>query len=139
MSKPLSATSGIYASLTYDDATSAIEWLCRAFGFEKRLVVPGPNGSVKHSELSLGGDVIMVSSAKPEHQRAGPRSLGGTNQGLCVRVSDPDAHHARAKKAGAVIVEPLHDADYGSRGYMCRDLEGHWWYFGTYSPGAHWS
>jgi uncharacterized glyoxalase superfamily protein PhnB len=32
----------------------------------------------------------------------------------------------------------LRDEDYGSRGYMAKDLEGHVWYFGTYRPGAHW-
>lgn len=28
------------------DATAAIEWLCRASGFEKRLVVPGDGGTI---------------------------------------------------------------------------------------------
>lgn len=138
MARPQGATSGIYPTLSYDDAERAIEWLCRAFGFEKRLVVPGPNGSVRHSELSLGGDVIMVSSARPDEGRVGPRSLRGASHGLCVRVADPDAHFARAQAAGAVIVHPLKDEDYGSRGYTCMDLEGHTWYFATYSPGAHW-
>lgn len=32
--------SNIYPSLCYDDAPAAIEWLCGAFGFTKRLVVP---------------------------------------------------------------------------------------------------
>lgn len=31
----------IYPALTYDDAPAAIDWLCAAFGFRKRLVVPG--------------------------------------------------------------------------------------------------
>ncbi len=80
----------------------------------------------------------MVSSAKPEKGRVSPRSLRGVNQGLCVRIDDPDAHFAQAKAAGAVILEELKDEEYGSRGYMAKDSEGHYWYFGTYRPGAFW-
>jgi len=52
-----------------------------------------------------------------------------------VYVEDVDAHHARARAAGAEIVRPLQDTDYGSREYSVRDLEGHLWSFGTYHPG----
>lgn len=130
--------SNIYPTLSYDDAAAAIEWLCGAFGFRKRLVVPGPDGSIIHSELSLGPGVIMVSSARPAKGRLGPRDLPGVNQALAVRVDDPDSHYAVAKAAGAVILEELKDEEFGSRGYMAQDLEGHQWYFGTYRPGAHW-
>jgi uncharacterized glyoxalase superfamily protein PhnB len=131
-------TSNIYPTLSYDDASAAIEWLCRAFGFEKRLVVPGPEGAIMHSELSLGPGVIMVSTSRPEIGAVSPRSLPAVNQALCVRVDDPDAHCARAKAAGAAIIQDVRDEEYGSRGYMAKDLEGHRWYFGTYLPGAHW-
>ena len=69
--------SDIHPSLTYDDAPAAIDWLCRAFGFTKRFVVPGPNGRVEHSELSLGTGVVMVSSPKPEDRRVSPKALAG--------------------------------------------------------------
>jgi uncharacterized glyoxalase superfamily protein PhnB len=131
-------TSNIYPSLSYDDAPAALEWLCRAFGFTKRLVVPGPDGTIVHSELSLGPGVIMVSSSRPEAGRVSPRGLPAVHQALCVRIDDPDAHFERARAAGAVILQELKDEDYGSRGYMARDPEGNQWYFGTYRPGAHW-
>lgn len=100
--------------------------------------MPGPDGTVVHSELSLGPGVIMVSSPKPAAGRVGPQTLGSVSHALCVRVDDPDAHYARAKAAGAKILQELKDEDYGSRGYMAQDPEGHQWYFGTYQPGAHW-
>jgi uncharacterized glyoxalase superfamily protein PhnB len=132
------AADTFYPSLTYDDAHAAIDWLERAFGFTRRLVVPGPDGTVAHAELSFGTGVVMVSSPKPDKGRVGPRGLAGVPQGVCVHVDDPDAHHRRARAAGAQILEELRDEDYGSRGYMARDLEGHAWYFGTYRPGGHW-
>lgn len=128
----------LYASLTYADAGSMIEYLCNAFDFEKRLVVPGPEGGVVHSELSLGSAVVMVSNAKPEVKRVGPGSLDGVSHVLGITIDDPDAHYAQAKTAGATIVQELRDEEYGSRGYVAKDLEGNQWYFGTYRPGAHW-
>jgi uncharacterized glyoxalase superfamily protein PhnB len=81
----------------------------------------------------------MVSSPKPEMGRVGPRSLPGVSQALSVRVTDPDSHYRGAQAAGARILRELRDEEYGSRGYMAADPEGHVWYFGTYQPGAHWS
>ena len=138
MPEDASVSSNIYPALTYDDASAAIDWLCRAFGFTRRLVVPGPGGTVRHAELSLGPGVIMVSSPRPESGRVGPQSLSAVHQTLSVQVDDPDQHFARAKEAGAVILQELADEDYGSRGYMAKDPEGHQWYFGTYRPGEHW-
>jgi uncharacterized glyoxalase superfamily protein PhnB len=138
MPKTWRTPSNIYPTLTYDDAPAAIAWLCRAFGFEKRFVADGPDGTVMHSELSFGPGVIMVSSAKPDQNRVSPRIQDVANQALCVRVEDVDAHYARATAAGAAITRELRDEEYGSRGYMAADPEGHVWYFGTYDPGEYW-
>ena len=57
-------------------------------------------------------------------------------RGWCyVVVTDADAHHAQAVAAGAEIVSPPTDLDYGSRDYGARDPEGNRWSFGTYTPG----
>jgi uncharacterized glyoxalase superfamily protein PhnB len=64
-----------------------------------------------------------------------PATRGG-GAGIYVVVEDADAHCARARAAGAEIVDDLHDTDYGSRDYSARDPEGNMWYFGTYQPFA---
>ena len=125
--------------LFYRDAPALIDWLERAFGFKRRLVVPGEDGTVAHAELSFGDGVVMVGSAKRERGWVSPRDLPALNQVISVSVDDPDAHYARAKAAGAEIVQELKDEHYGSRGYMARDPEGNEWYFGTYRPGGHWT
>lgn len=131
--------SAIYPSLTYGDANAAITWLEQAFGFRKRLLIPGPHGGVTHSELSFGNDVVvMVSSPRKEEGRMGPEELAGVHCALSLYVADPDSHYLCAKKHGATIVSELKDEKFGSRGYMVRDLEGHLWYFGTYRPGGFW-
>ncbi|MEO2023295.1 MAG: VOC family protein [Pirellulaceae bacterium] len=138
MTDPVLTQANIYPALTYDDAPGAIEWLCRAFGFTQRLVVPGSDGAIAHSELSLGSGVIMVSSPKPEMGRVGAGSLPAVSQCISVWIENPDTHYERAKAAGAEIVHELQDEEYGSRGYMAKDVEGNLWYFGTYQPGAYW-
>lgn len=137
-SKP-QARSKIAAVLFYRDAPAALDWLERVFGFRRRLVVPGPDGSVVHAELTLDdNDVLMVASARPEEGWLSPRDLPGTNQSLCLVVDDPDAAYARAKAAGMVITREIKDEDYGSRGFTGRDLEGHTWSVASYRAGAWW-
>ena len=132
----------ISSALFYDDASRAIDWLCEAFGFEVRLKVEGEGGRIEHSELTYGEDgLIMVGESGGRSSRQeplpckSPRSLGGGNtQSLCVYVDDVDAHCARARAAGAVIVDELKNNDYGEaywedRTYRAADLEGHHWWF----------
>ncbi len=131
----------ISAGLHYEDASTAIDWLCRVFGFEVRLKIEGEGGRIEHSELMYGEGLIMIGTAgeKPgradSSYRASPRSLDGANtQSLCVFVDDVDAHCKNARAEGAKItVEPVTE-DYGDdywsdRSYQAEDLEGHRWWF----------
>ena len=125
------------SALCYERAAEAIAWLCRAFGFEVRLSVPGPNDTVVHSELVFGDAVFMVADMKPEKfpNRRAPSQIGGVNtQGIFVYVDDIEAHCSRARAAGATIVSEPTTTDYGDgfwvdRGYECVDLGGHHWFF----------
>ena len=121
----------IFPALRYKNGTAAIEWLGKALGFEKQMVVPGPDGSIAHAQLKFGEGVVMLGSGKHEP----PNPWDQVAQGIYVYVADVDAHDRRAKAAGAEIVIDLRDTDYGSREYSVRDPEGHLWSFGTYDPG----
>jgi uncharacterized glyoxalase superfamily protein PhnB len=143
MSLPKKNTLNVIVTLRYHDAPAAIEWLGRAFGFERHLVVPGEEeGSVAHAELRFGNGMVMLGSAGGhgggfDELMTTPREIGGRNtQSAYVVVEDPDAHHERALAAGAEIVMPLEDKPYGGRGYSCRDVEGHVWSFGDFDPLA---
>ena len=128
----------IIPAMRYRDASAAIDWLCRAFGFEKHLVVPGQNGEIAHAELIFGNSMIMLSSIhKSEFGKymKQPDEIGGAEtQTAYVIVPDADAHYQRAKAAGAKILLDIKDEDYGGRGYTCSNPEGHIWNFGTYDP-----
>jgi uncharacterized glyoxalase superfamily protein PhnB len=125
----------ISASLFYAKPAEAIDWLCRAYGFEVRLKVDGENGDVVHSELVFGDGLIMVSGNGKGHPRVSPRDVGGANtQCLFAYVPDVEAHCARARAAGAKIVIEPKTTDYGEdywadRSYEAEDPEGHRWWF----------
>ena len=130
----------IYPTLRYRDAPTMIDWLIGAFGFEKHVVYPGPDDTIAHAQLNLGSGMIMVGSAgdgdfdKLVGGIDGPKTSG---QAVYIAVDDTDALHDRARDAGAEIVMPPTDTDYGSRDFVCRDPEGYLWCFGTYWPKAH--
>lgn len=130
--------STVIPTLRYRDAPAAIDWLCRAFGFDKRLVVPDENDGIAHAQLAFGKGMIMLGSARDDafgRYMKPPQDLDGiSTQGAYLIVSDADAHYARAVAAGARIVYDIKDEDYGGRGYSCLDPEGHLWSFGTYDP-----
>jgi uncharacterized glyoxalase superfamily protein PhnB len=66
---------------------------------------------------------------------APPQPLASTISIYAV-IDDPDAHHGKARAAGARVVRELEDTPYGSREYSARDLEGNLWSFGTYDRYA---
>ena len=121
----------IFPTLKYDDAHGAIAFLCDALGFERHAVHETDDGKVGHAELRHGDGMVMIGSRGTEGELY---ESGRTT--VYVVVEDPDALHDRAKAAGAEIVAPLTDQDYGSRDFAAADPEGNVWAFGTYNPTA---
>ena len=131
-------TATIIPGLRYEDAVSAIDWLCRAFGFEKHLVVPDDDEGVAHAQLRFGNGMIMLGSTRTDaygRMIRQPVDIGGAEtQAPYLIVEDVDAHCEQARAAGAAIVIEPEDQSYGGRLYACRDIEDHLWTFGTYDP-----
>jgi len=124
----------IFPILRYQDARAAIRWLAEAFGFTQVFCVPAQGPYVRHAQLKLGANMIMLGSVRPDDGIASPKALGSATQMLAVYVEDPDAHFQRAQAAGAKILAPPYNTDFGSREYHVVDLEGHPWTFGTFRP-----
>src|SRR6476659_8376773 len=106
----------VIPTMRYRDAPAAIDWLCRAFGFERHLVVPDEAGGIAHAQLTFGNGMVMLGSQRDDDfgkLQKTPAEVGGIGtQSAYVIVADADAHHARAVAAGATVVYPLFDADY---------------------------
>jgi len=132
--------STIMPTLRYHDAPAAIQWLCQVFGFARHAVYANPDGTIGHAELTLGGGMIMLGSEKNDEYGRGfksPAELGGVEtRSSYIVVPDADAVYTRALAAGATVLRPLQNTDYGSREFSVKDPEGHTWSVGTYDPWA---
>ncbi len=136
--------STVIPALRYRDAPAAIEWLCSMLGFTRHAVYEGAGGVINHAELALGGGMIMLGSMKDNERGKddeqgrrfnAPAELGGVEtSSVYIVVPDADAVYARAQAAGATIVRPLQQMEYGSREFTVSDPEGHSWSVGTYNP-----
>ena len=134
----------IIPCLSYRNAPAAIDFLCKAFGFERHAVHADDKDAsvIQHAQLVREGQMIMLSSAagdsefKRKARALHPDEAGGNTQSAYVVIDDVDGHAARARAAGAeIILEPA-DQDYGGRSYSALDLEGYVWSFGSYDPWA---
>ena len=127
------------SAIFYSDPRGAIDWLGKAFGFEPRIVVDGPDGGVAHSELVMGDALIQVAQAGGMPGSKSPKEVeGGYTQSLYVFVADVEAHCEQAKACGAEIIREPETQHYGDRVYGCLDCEGHPWYFGQRVDDAAW-
>lgn len=124
--------------MRYRDVTSAVEWLCEAFGFERDVVVRERDGSIFYAQLRYGSGMVMLGGVREgdlDKLMRQPDEVGGAETQCCyLVVEDADAHYAKATAHGAEIMLELKTDGLGRRGYSCRDPQGHIWNFGTYNP-----
>ena len=94
------------SALFYKDAFAALDWLEKAFGFERTMVITDQQGNLGHSEMRFGDGYIMIGGEWIDYV-ASPASVGGKNtQSVHVHLAgDIDAHCERARAAGAVILQ----------------------------------
>ncbi|NVB81359.1 MAG: glyoxalase [Kofleriaceae bacterium] len=104
--------------LLYPDVRAAVAWLEAAFGFREAVRI----GEGHRAQMRVGTDgaiVVAESGGKPV-------SVAGI-QVIKVRVDDVDAAFARAKGAGARVVQEPKTWEYGERSGVVEDLTGHRW------------
>jgi len=125
---------GLSSAVCYLDPKRALHWLEAAFGFEPLMVLLDEQDNVAHSEMTFGDSVVMVGNEWSADHKS-PKSVGGKNtQTVHVQLArgeDIDAHCARARSAGAEIMQEPATQFYGDRTYRARDPEGHIWTFGV--------
>src|SRR5205807_845922 len=105
----------IVPMLDYADAPAAIDFLCRAFGFELTMRLDGDDGSVGHAELELEGAAVALATVWRDGGFSTPHDLGGVHGQVWCEVTDVDAHYERAVEAGAVVIGEPADQEFGFR------------------------
>ena len=113
----------------YRDLDAGANYLVETFGFVQHAVHKADDGTTQYIELSLNDAPLGL----------GPHTEGSVfDTGpavVYISLDEVDSTHERARAAGAEIVMPPTDQDYGSRDFVAKDCEGNVWCFGTYQPG----
>ena len=124
----------IIPTLRYQDANQAIQWLADAFGFTEHFVVRNEEGRVEHAQLAWRGSLVMLGDVQGTQYDL-PHEHGSVNL-TGESAEHVDEMYERVQAAGATVIQPLEDTEYGSHAFTITDYEGNHWHLGTYDPLA---
>jgi PhnB protein len=114
--------------LTLKEVAPAVEFYKKAFGVEELLIVKNEDDSIHVAELSLFGMAFHLHQEMPDSlNRRAPQTAGATTVELGIFLDDPDSLMDSALAAGATLVSPMKDYEYGYRQGSFLDPFGHFW------------
>lgn len=114
---PVTVTPVLY----YPDVRAAVAWLEAALGFREAVRI----GDSHRAQMRVGTDgAIVVAEAKDDKTTPVPRTV---LQAIKIRVEDVDVAFARARDAGAQVVQEPKTWEYGERSGVVEDVAGHRW------------
>ena len=116
--------------LTVKDIKAAAGFYQKAFGFQKRGIMNGPDGQPMHCELRLRDTTLMLGPEMGGNKSA--QSLGGSPISLYLLVDNVDKVHAKALKLGASSNMPVTDMFWGDRCGDVTDPAGQRWMIATH-------
>lgn len=85
------------------------------------------DGSLHVAELSLNGSLFHIHEEKPSGEKIEPTRNGGITTLIGLFVDDVDAMMNKALNAGAKLLNPAQNYDYGYRQGEFKDPFGHHW------------
>jgi PhnB protein len=116
------------------DGPALIDFVKAAFGADEIMRAETPSGGV-HGEVRLGDSMMMVGGGIPGKNFPGKPMLNA----LHIYVKDADAVTAKAVAAGATLIDPVRDQEYGERSSTVKDAAGNYWYIATHKgPSYKW-
>src|SRR5436190_550853 len=116
----------IVPTLSVRRGAVAIEFYKEAFAAVEEMRIESPDGLVV-AELSIGAARFFIADESPEHGNLSPESAGGVTVRIGLFVEDPDEVADNAVAAGAVLLYPVADQNYGYRLGAVKDPFGHVW------------
>jgi PhnB protein len=122
----------VTAALCVTDVKAAASFYQKAFGFQKRGIMSGPDRKPIHAELTLRGTTLMLGPEMPEMGARSARTVGSSPTTLYLIVENVDRVVAKALKYGAKPQGPVSDMFWGDRCGRLVDPEGYTWYVATH-------
>jgi PhnB protein len=124
--------SAVTAALCVTDVKAAADFYQKAFGFQRRGIMNGPDGKPVHAELTLRGTTLMLGPEMPEMGARSAKTVGASPTTLYLMVENADKVVAKAVKLGAKPQGPVSDMFWGDRCGRLVDPEGYTWYVATH-------
>jgi PhnB protein len=112
--------------LFIDNGVKDISFYARAFGATENLCFYNDDGSIHVAELSIDGAIFHLHEVTKPHFFF-PGKYKGTTAIIGLFVPDVDAVMNTAIAAGATLIDPAKDYDYGYRQGEVEDPFGHHW------------
>jgi uncharacterized glyoxalase superfamily protein PhnB len=111
--------------LAVANVNASIEFLERAFGFSRGVVLAGTDGQPRYAEMRHGDSVVMLIP------KGDATAATGGAPGLYTYVGDVDKALTKARAAGAGVSE-AEDRPWGDRVATVTDPDGYRWVLATF-------
>jgi len=115
--------------LAVANVNASIEFLERAFGFARGVVLADTDGQVRYAEMRHGESVIMLV------RRGDSATPSGGAAALYTYVGDVDQAAANARAVGAGVTD-AEDQAWGDRTSVVTDPDGYRWILATFKKLA---
>ncbi|WP_214073436.1 VOC family protein [Mucilaginibacter sp. dw_454] len=114
--------------LTLNQGTTDIDFYKNAFGATENFRILNDDGSIHVAELVIDDAVFHLHEMMPQHtHKVSPDANKGTTVVIGLFVADVKAVFDQAIAAGATIISPVIDYEYGYRQGELQDPFGHRW------------
>lgn len=104
-----------------------IEFYSKAFGAVEFRRFNNPDGSLHVAEFSIDDAIFQLHEEKPQSGEIEPAKNNGVTCLIGLFVEDVDRVVMNALNAGATLISPAQDYEYGYRQAQIGDPFGHIW------------
>ena len=115
--------------LAVANVSATMDFLERAFGFARGVVLPEIDGQVRYAEMRHGDSVVMLI------RKGDPATATAGAAALYTYVTDVDGAATQARQAGAGVAD-LQDTPWGDRTAVVTDPDGYRWVLATFKKLA---
>jgi PhnB protein len=118
---------GFAPELFIKNGITNIEFYSKAFGATEIFRFTNDNGGIHVAELAINGAIFHLHEEMPGARSFSAQKYNGSTVTIGLFVEDVDAVMQSAAAAGAQILSPAQDYDYGYRQGELLDPFGHTW------------
>jgi uncharacterized glyoxalase superfamily protein PhnB len=115
--------------LAVANVAASVEFLERAFGFTRGVVLADPDGHLRYAEMRHGESVVVLI------RRGDDATATGGAAALYTYVNDVDRALMQARDAGAGVSD-AEDRPWGDRAAVVTDPDGYRWVLATFKKLA---